>query len=257
MIKSAKPITHLLRENYADGTHSLAAHVLNMRFYIHPVAGYQCDRQIVELGGEKRELRGDGAVASARRASLPGPPPQCEILPHSHCSRINLLVSFFSGKTQRDCLLRQSWPCGAGFFFFPQQIEHQEAISYQSVWFWVAKLPGYLRVLGQSQFHQHRKEIGAQRARDAITKFCWCENISLTMNLHTMPVIFHTLQANLILRGRSCLSAAAVMNHVCEGRKMHVFLYLCRLLAAFPYQMFGSQHAISCSSGHHTLTALV
>lgn len=120
MIKSAKPITHLLRENYADGTHSLAAHVLNMRFYIHPVAGYQCDRQIVELGGEKRELRGEGAVASARRASLPGPPPQCEMLPHSHCSRINLLVSFFSGKTPRDCLLRQSWPCGAGFFLFPR-----------------------------------------------------------------------------------------------------------------------------------------
>lgn len=82
--------------------HSLAAHVLNMRFYIHPVAGYQCDRQIVELGGEKRALGGDGSVASAprlhRHASLPGPPPRCEIFPHSHCSRINLLVSFSSGK---------------------------------------------------------------------------------------------------------------------------------------------------------------
>lgn len=71
-----------------------------------------------------------------------------------------------------------------------------------------------------------------------------------------MPVIFHTLQANPILRGRSCLSAVAVMNHVCEGRKMHVFLYLCGLLAAFPYQMFGSQHTVS-SSGHHTLAVLV
>lgn len=46
------------------------------------------------------------------------------------------------------------------------------------------------------------------------------------MNLHTMAVNFHTPQANLILGGRSCLSAAAVMNHVCEGRKMHFFLSL-------------------------------
>lgn len=52
--------------------HSLAAHVLNMRFYIPPLAGYQCDRQIVELGGEKRELRGEGAVASALAS-----PPSC------------------------------------------------------------------------------------------------------------------------------------------------------------------------------------
>lgn len=139
MIKSAK--TH---HPFIEGklcrwhTHSVVAHVLNMRFYIHRVAGYQCDRQIVELGGEKQELRGEGAVASASASPLPGPPPQCEALPHSHCSRINLLVSVSSGKpaglfTSPVLALR----CLILFFFFPspQQIEHQEAISYQSVWF--------------------------------------------------------------------------------------------------------------------------
>lgn len=94
--------------------HSLAAHVLNMRFYIHPVAGYQCDRQIVELGGE------GGAVASAlrlhRRASPPGPPPHCGTLPHSHCSTVNLLVSFSSGKPAGLFTL-PFWPCGAWFLF--------------------------------------------------------------------------------------------------------------------------------------------
>lgn len=38
---------------------------------------------------------------------------------------------------------------------------------------------------------------------------------------------------------------------------IYFFIYLFRFLAAFPYQMLGSQCAISCSSGHHTLAVLV
>lgn len=211
--------------------HSLAAHVLNMWFYIHPVAGYQCDRQIVELGGEKRELGGEGSVASAprlhRHASLPGPPPRCEIFPHSHCSRINLLVSFSSGKPAGLFISPVlALRCLIFFFAAANWASRGNFISVSLVLGCEPpRVPAGART-SQSRFHRNRKEILARRVRDVITKFCWCENISLTMNLHTMAVIFHTPQANLILQGRSCLSAAAGMNHVGEGRKMHLFLYL-------------------------------
>lgn len=100
--------------------------------------------------------------------------------------------------------------------YLPQQIEHQEAISHQSLWFQLACLaaafPPRNGLLGP---HRCGEEILAQRARDVITKLCCrCENISLTMNLHTTAVIFHNL---ILLKGEVVCPRWAAMNHVLRG----------------------------------------
>lgn len=155
MIKSAKPITHLLRENYADGTLTRGSCFKHAVLYS---SGGRLSMWQTDCWTRRGKSGSSGEKDPLHQPCVSTVMPLSQGLPLGvksfHIPIVPELIRLSPlRENPQDCLFRPSWPCGAWFiFFFCSKLSIKRQFHISQSGFRLQTLPAYPRALG---LHNH------------------------------------------------------------------------------------------------------